>query len=324
MPDRAALPPETTSTIGPAAGTATVPDRRAASPTTEDGSTSSLVASMNDHHASRIAVSSTVTTRSTFAWTCATVFGPANGAARPSAIDDGLIGGACATPVASTWVIAFAVAGFHSDNFSGTDGLRRAYCRRHTRDQPTAADRHQDEGGLRAVDDQLDADRALAGDYVRVVERVQRQVVPFGRGTVAGADEIVGKHDLAAVPVHGLHLRLDRARRHTDGGRDAENPGSVRRRGGRVPAENVVTPAGGSSLAARASIAFIMPRTLKLPVCCRFSALRSTGTPNSSERQRTRQQWRPDDLSGEPVGGDGQRGAVHQTYGIEKVHGREL
>src|SRR5215468_5672896 len=48
-----------------------------------------------------------------------------------------------------------------------------------------------------------------------------------------------------------------------------------------LPAENVVTPAGGRSLAARASIAFIIPRTLNAPVCCRFS-------PSAALGRRTR------------------------------------
>ena len=74
------------------------------------------------------------------------------------------------------------------------------------------------------------ADRALAGDHVRIVERMDEGELPFARERhrmlVRLVVVIAVQHGFAAKIDHGLHLDLRRRLRHHDRGR---NPAAPRR-----------------------------------------------------------------------------------------------
>ena len=104
--------------------------------------------------------------------------------------------------------------------------VERLHVGRDAGDQPAAADRHEDRverPGVLAQD--LHADRALPGDHVRVVERVdEREPALAGQldRVLVGVVEVVAvQHHLAAEVAHGLHLDLRRGLRHHDHRRDA-------------------------------------------------------------------------------------------------------
>ena len=95
-------------------------------------------------------------------------------------------------------------------------------------DQPAAADADHDDVEVRQVLEQLEADRAVAGDDRRVVERVDeaealRVADPLHLGEGL-ADVRAVEDDPGAVAEAGLHLRADRARRHHDRHRHPGRP----------------------------------------------------------------------------------------------------
>ena len=100
--------------------------------------------------------------------------------------------------------------------------------------QAAAADRHEHrvQRFALAVADDLVADRALAGDDQRIVERMDEGQAGLGdqrvavrlRVGVAVADE----HDLGAARPHRLHLDRRRRLRHDD---DGAQPELLRREG---------------------------------------------------------------------------------------------
>ncbi len=88
-------------------------------------------------------------------------------------------------------------------------------------DEAAAADRNED--GIRrraALTQDLDADGALAGDHVRVVERVHVNQIALAlelRGVLERAVVVVAmEHDFAAERPHRLDLDVGRGERHHD------------------------------------------------------------------------------------------------------------
>ena len=118
----------------------------------------------------------------------------------------------------------------HADHGDlGVQGLDR---HRDAGRQPAAAHRHHHGAHLRALLDDLEAERALAGHDVRVVVGVDEHGAgPLGEGQRL-AERILHagavQDDLRAVPAGGLHLGQRRARGHDHGGRAAELPGGER------------------------------------------------------------------------------------------------
>ena len=103
----------------------------------------------------------------------------------------------------------------------------------HPGDEPSPADRHED--GVHppvALPQDLLADRALAGDHQRVVERVDEREAGLGDEPVAVGLRlrvaVAGQHDLGAHRPHRLDLDLGRRLRHDDDRPQAEVAGRVR------------------------------------------------------------------------------------------------
>ena len=102
-----------------------------------------------------------------------------------------------------------------------TPGIEVLDVHRDARDQPAAADRHEDRIQLAAALAQdLHRDRALAGDDVGIVERVHEHQVALARELqrpLEGAVVVVAvQHDLAAQIDDRLHLDLRGGLRHDD------------------------------------------------------------------------------------------------------------
>jgi len=111
------------------------------------------------------------------------------------------------------------VVRLHADHFDF--GPHRFDVRRHARDQPAAADRDKDRVDRRLVLAQdFHRNRALAGDHVRVIERVHEgQAVlgfEFERVQVGIGVTFAGQHHLGAVRAHCVDLDLRRGHRHHD------------------------------------------------------------------------------------------------------------
>ena len=89
-------------------------------------------------------------------------------------------------------------------------------------DQPAAADAGDDRAHVRALLQDLQPDRALTGDHVRVVERVDEDrtgtVGELVRRDQALVDRVPGELDLRAVRLGRGDLRQRRAHRHEHGG----------------------------------------------------------------------------------------------------------
>ena len=109
---------------------------------------------------------------------------------------------------------------------------------RDARDQPAATDRHDDDVDVRQVLEDLEPGRAVAGDQLRVVERVHERQAALGREPL-----LLGEHladvaavddDLGAVVTAGVELRADRGLGHDHRRRHADRPGRPRARLGRV------------------------------------------------------------------------------------------
>src|SRR5690606_33248903 len=77
-------------------------------------------------------------------------------------------------------------------------------------DEATTADRHQDDVQLGAFGHQFERQAAVAGDDVRVVERVDRgQATLVPHRLVRGEQVAVGEDDLGAVRAGRLDLGWD-------------------------------------------------------------------------------------------------------------------
>ncbi len=94
--------------------------------------------------------------------------------------------------------------------------------RRDTGDEPAAADRNDHRVELRKLLEQLEPDRALAGDHGRVVERMNvdrpRLVAELAR--MVGGFVVAGtvRDHVRAVALGGLHLHERCRLGHHDGG----------------------------------------------------------------------------------------------------------
>ncbi len=129
----------------------------------------------------------------------------------------------------------------------------------------------------------LEADRALAGDDRRVVERVHHRQAALGAPARARAARVVEgvafEHDLGAEAARALDLHRRREARHHDRGRDAE----PLRRGRRRPARGCrPTPRSRRArVRRRDSCGSLLsaPRSLNEAVNCRFSNFRYTSPP---------------------------------------------
>ncbi len=113
---------------------------------------------------------------------------------------------------------------------------------RNARGETAAADREHDHlGGGRKLLGQLEPERALAGDHLRIFERVDERRARGGERPALLLGLVVARagHDhLRAVAARRVHLRHRRVLGHEDGRRD---PGLARRPRDRLP---VVSRAG--------------------------------------------------------------------------------
>ena len=172
-----------------------------------------------------------------------------------------------------------------------TSGPQRLGRDRHARDQPAAADAGDDRADVRALLQDLQPHRALPGDDVRVVERVDE-------------DRAGALGELAAPP----RARRPRCRRRTRSRRRTpwwpttlgsgapsgmktvarvpSRPAASATPWAWLPALAATTPRARSSSESRAIRAYA-PRTLYEPARCTFSHLSQIGTP-SDRRQRPR------------------------------------
>ncbi len=108
-------------------------------------------------------------------------------------------------------------------------GPQRLGGNRNPRDEPAAADGHDDGVDLGAGVEEFEADRALPGDDARVVERVDERQPALGdqfvdtlRGIVEGG---AVEDDLGAESARGSDFGERRALGHDDDRRHAERPG---------------------------------------------------------------------------------------------------
>ena len=167
-------------------------------------------------------------------------------------------------------------------------------------DQPAAADRHDDDVDLGPVADDLEAERALAGDELQVVERMHV-------GEAAIADQLlrllVGlvpdravQHDLRAVAARRRDLRRRGVLGHHDDGLDAVDAARRARR----PARGCRPTSRRRRGAVRRSVSCVNllsgPRILYDPVRWNISALSRTSKPVRSLSDARRQERRVVDV----------------------------
>ena len=199
--------------------------------------------------------------------------------------------------------IGRAALDLHADHaYAGPRGLEHA---RDATDQPAAADRHDHGRDVLDVVEQLEPDRALAGDDLRVVERMHERRTglgrPFAGARHAGVDGVAAEPDGSAEALDRGHLRQRCLGRHEDLAAEPTCARGVRQRlrvvagaarhdrtapariaAAAAWADSARPPAAAASRSTLASA----PRSLNEPVRCRFSALSSTVPPHSSDRLR--------------------------------------
>jgi hypothetical protein len=155
----------------------------------------------------------------------------------------------------------------------------------HARDQAAATDRHDDRLDVRLLVDDLQADRAGAGDDARVVVRGDERRARLPGEPLGGLEGLVEdlalQHDLGAIAAGGLQL----GRATPSGMKIVALIPSSRAASATpcawLPAEAATTPWARSSSVSESSFVYA-PRTLYAPVRCRFSHLRNTSWPSSS------------------------------------------
>ena len=122
--------------------------------------------------------------------------------------------------------------GLHADD--ADVGPHRLGRRRHAGDQAAAADRDDERVDRRLLRQHLERDRALAGDDVAVVERMDDRVAALGGEREAGDARVLEgvalQHDLGAEAARVLDLDARREARHHDRRRDAHALGVIRDR----------------------------------------------------------------------------------------------
>ena len=209
----------------------TRPYRSAASAAAPAGSRTCFMRSAAKRSPARISASDRRTIPSRRRRPRASVHLPAKGALSPSATLDGRIG--TISPAAIPRASAFEPLWLDAvDTGARPERLHRG---RDAAGEPAAADPDDDDVHVGQVLDDLQADRALAGDRDRVVERVdERQAARIadalhlrpGLGRVGPVED-----HLRAVAAAGIHLGADRRGRHDDGGSHADDPGGHGHRG---------------------------------------------------------------------------------------------
>src|SRR5690606_29414653 len=94
------------------------------------------------------------------------------------------------------------------------------------RDEPAAADRHDDVGHIRHLLEDLEGEPALTGHDIRVVERRDddraRALGELGRRLQRLVDDMAVQHDVGPVVARGLQLRQRHTDRHEDRRADAQ------------------------------------------------------------------------------------------------------
>ena len=163
---------------------------------------------------------------------------------------------------------------------------------------PTPGD---DRAHVRALLEDLQRDGALAGDHVRVVERVDEAPHRSARRTPAAATSasstvLPTNSTVRAVPLGGRHLRQRRAHRHEDGGRRCRAGRRRARRPGRGCRRWPRPRRGRAPRSLSRAIRTYAPRTLYEPARCRFSHFSQTGPPSVGGQRAGRLERRvPDD-----------------------------
>ena len=123
------------------------------------------------------------------------------------------------------------VDGLHADDPNLAAELRGALLQHggHARDEPAAADRHDDGGEVGHLLEHLEAQGALAGDDVGVIERRNVDgtgaLGVLGRGAQRLGDRVAPQHDVGAVVAGRGELRQGDSDGHEDRGRNAQLAG---------------------------------------------------------------------------------------------------
>ena len=262
----------------------TCPPSSAATPTAPAPSTTSLQRSISITIASAVSSSPTTTTPSVH---CAQQRERelARALDRDAVGDRQRRGGRHRHALAQRLGVGRAGGDLHADHLHlGPRGLDRD---RHPGAQAAAADRHDDAGEVGHVLEQLEAERALPGDDVRVVERVHEREPALARPVLGGVHALV---DRAAADVDRRALparRLDLGDRRVVGDEHLARHAAQLRGRGAAPGRGcrrrrATTPLRQPSSPSAASLA-ATPRTLNEPVRCRFSAFSTTSPPARSE-----------------------------------------
>ncbi len=191
-------------------------------------STTLFSSSVKRRIASAIDASSTVTTRSTTRRTISNGVAPSLATARPSARSS-RAAPSSGPPRSSAAREACRRLGLDSNDLD----LRRLGLddRADARDESAAADRHDDGLDLRCLLEDLEGDRALARDHVRIVERVDERE-PFALRELARVRARLGQvrameHDGRAELATVRDLDQRGEFRHHDGDGNAEQPAVV-------------------------------------------------------------------------------------------------
>ncbi len=236
------MPPESTATAGPLPGIR--PDRMAARDTAPDGSTTALARSTSRSMAWLIASSSTVITWSAKAWAWARVSSLQRATAMPSAM-------VARRSRVTGWPALRArrqgrgTGRFDADHLGPgpVRGLERPTDADDPGQQPASPDGHHDGLGVGSLLGQLEADGALAGDHVGIVERGHEDGARVRRECLSQHQRVVHQLPLeanrGAVGSGRFDLRQSRTGGHEDGGRA---PGEG---GGQSHALGVVAGRGG-------------------------------------------------------------------------------
>ena len=221
------LPPESTTTTGgsKAPGSAS----SAATPAAPAGSTTCFARSRQSSRPRASAASDTATIRSAAQARIANGMSPGRCTAIPSAI----VGAPThlhRVPLRHRGDQPGHRRRLHADDLDL--GVERVHGDRHARREPAAADRDEDRPHLRALLDDLEAERALACHDVLVVERVDEHRAGPGREPQRLLERVLDRRPvqdhLRAVAAGGLHLRQRRPLGHDHGRRGAEQPGRER------------------------------------------------------------------------------------------------
>ena len=184
----------------PRAAGATWPPSSAATPTAPAPSTTSLQRSSSTTIASATSSSSTAAIPSSHSPSSASVRSPGRLTAIPSAIVSADSAGT-GLPCSQRGREGRAGGDLHADDLDLRP--RRLDRDRDARGQPAAADRHDQLREVGHVLEQLEAERALAGHDVRVVERMHERQPALARALVRGGEALVQRR---AADVHDRAL----------------------------------------------------------------------------------------------------------------------